>query len=171
MSIGPDRFYRLAKAYLDTVKDRLNDLDSAAQSELDKALGPEGSIRSTAPDDPMDRAAAKIAAARGEVAARQQLAPQQYNFSTPDPSVTSAAADTDPIQSAYRVVGVPFGSDYATISAAVARLRERASPSRFPVGSAEEAEARRIQERVDKAYETLQGALGVEANRFDRLEL
>ena len=165
----PDRIYQMAKAYLDAARGRLEEIDSRAQAELDKALSPGGSASPSNIADPMDRAAAKIAAARGEAAARAQL-PQRYNFSTSDPSTVSGP-DPDPVQTAYRVIGVPIGSDIATIDAAVSKLRERASPEKFPEGSTEREDAARIQGRVDNAYAVLQEALGIQKNRFDRLEL
>jgi len=172
----PDRIYQMAKAYLDAARGRLDEIDSRAQSELEKALSPGGSARSSVDgiysnmDDPMSRAEAKIANARGEAAARSQLQPQRYNFSTADPSV-NAGPDPDPVQTAYRVIGVPIGSDMTTINAAVQKLRERAAPERFPEGSVEREDATRIQARVDNAYAVLEETLGVQKNRFDRLEL
>jgi len=162
----------MAKAYLDAARGRLEEIDSRASAELDKALAPGGSADAglNSSGDPMARAEAKIAAARGEAAARSQLQPQRYNFSTSDPSAVSGP-DPDPIQTAYRVIGVPVGSDIAAIDAAVAKLRERAAPERFPEGSGERDDAARIQARVDNAYAVLQEALGVQKNRFDRLEL
>jgi hypothetical protein len=173
----PDRIYQIAKAYLDAARGRLDEIDDRAQAELERALGPGGSVVSPAIDDPMARAAAKIAAARGEAAARstmnaarsQNSQPERYNFSTPDPSHDTF--DTDPIQTAYRVIGVPLGSDIATVDRAVAKLRERAAPEKFAEGSAEKDDAVRIQARIDNAYAVLQDALGVQGNRFDRLEL
>lgn len=166
----PDRIYNIAKSYLDAALSRLEEIDSRANAELDRALAPGGSVASSSSSDPMERAAAKIAAARGEAAARSQLQPQRYNFSTPDPSAATGP-DPDPIQTAYRVIGVPAGSDIATVDAAVAKLRERAAPDRFAEGSTERADAARIQARVDSAYAVLQESLGAPANRFDRLEL
>jgi hypothetical protein len=165
----PDRIYQMAKAYLDAARGRLEEIDSRASAEIDKALAPGGSASPSNISDPMDRAAAKIAAARGEAAARSQL-PQRYNFSTADPSMASGP-DPDPVQTAYRVIGVPIGSDVATIDSAVAKLRERAAPEKFPEGSTEREDAARIQARVDNAYAVLQEALGIQKNRFDRLEL
>ena len=168
----PDRIYQLAKSYLDAAIERLGEIDNRAQAELDKALAPGGTAAAglSASDDPMDRAAAKIAASRGDVAARGELRPERYNFSTSDPSAATGP-DPDPIQTAYRVIGVPVGSDMATVDAAVAKLRERAAPERFAEGSQERDDAARIQGRVDNAYAVLQDAHGVEKNRFDRLEL
>jgi hypothetical protein len=165
----PDRIYRIAKAYLDAARGRLDEIDARATEELERALGPGGTVNSAGGDDPMARAAAKIAAARGEAAARAQM-PQRYNFSTPDPS-RDAGFETDPVQTAYRVIGVPVGSDMETIDKAVSRLRERAAPDRFPEGSPEREDAARIQARVDNAYAVLQESMGVPKNRFDRLEL
>jgi len=171
----PDRIYRIAKSYLDTARGRLADVDSAALAELDQAIGPEnvsGANYRAGSDDPMARAAAKIAAARSEVASRREIAPDHYNFSAPDPrQAQTQGPDTDPIQTAYKVIGVPIGSSYAVVEKAVNVLRQRAAPSRFPDGSAEQQQARDIQERINGAFAILQDALGVASNRFDRLEL
>jgi hypothetical protein len=171
----PDRIYRIAKSYLDSARGRLADVDAAALAELDQAVGPEsesGANYRAGSDDPMARAAAKIAAARNQASARREMVPDHYNFSAPDPRQAPVAGpDTDPIQTAYKVIGVPIGSNYAAVERAVNQLRERAAPSRFPDGSAEQQQAREIQERINKAFAVLQDALGVQSNRFDRLEL
>ncbi len=172
MSTGPGRIYRIAKAYLDAARDRLAEVDSSAQAELEKALGPEpsGGYFPSSSDDPTDRAIAKINAARGESGARREIRPEQYNFSTPE-QTAQTSADSTPVLTAYKVIGVPAGSDFATVEAAVTKLRERAAPNRFAQDSPEQLEAQRIQDRVDEAFRVIQDALGVEANRFDRLEL
>ena len=174
MSSMPDRLYKVAIAYLDAARGRLADIDSAAQEELRRAMPRENPDYRAASSDPLDRAAAKIDAARGASAARREIAPDRYNFSTPsDDEYTPTAAPKTPtaVDNAYQIVGVPPGSPFATVEKAVVKLRERCAPSRFPSGSAEQAEARRILARVEDAYRVLQDALGVPQGRFDRLEL
>ena len=118
------RSFRLAKTYLNDAKGRISDISDSAQEELTKALD-RSDIQAglSASDDPMARAQAKINAARGETAARREAAPAGQN----------APGATDPIQTAYKIIGVPPGSDYLTVQAAVNRLRERCAPSRFPL--------------------------------------
>ncbi|MGO8672866.1 MAG: hypothetical protein ACLQVD_16080 [Capsulimonadaceae bacterium] len=169
----PDRIYRITRGYLDAARGRLEDVEQAAVDELDRALEPGGTVSMSNMDDPMQRAAAKIAAARRQATdyTGRPLAGQRYNFSVPEPGAEAGQLDSDPIQSAYRVIGVPIGSDFQVVSAAVARLRERSAPERYPVGSAEREEAVRIQERVNQAFGVLQDAFGIQGSRFDRLEL
>jgi len=156
------RSFRLAKTYLDDAKGRLDEVSAGAQEELTRALNRDDIQAGLASsDDPMARAQAKIAAARGTVEARRAASP------------ASAASDqaSDPIQTAYKIVGVPPGSDYLTIEAAVNSLRDRCAPSRFPDGSPEQASAKTILKKVEEAHQILQSALDPGAGRFDKLEI
>ena len=153
------RSLRLAKTYLDEAKGRVSDISDSAQEELTRALNRDDIQAGLAsPDDPMIRAQAKIAAARGETAARTEARP-----------VSQTA--TDPLQTAYKIIGVPPGSDFLTIQTAVNRLRERCAPSRFPPGSVEQSESQMILQKVEEAYQVLQKELDPGAGRFDKLEL
>ena len=162
MSEIPGRLFRIAKTYLDAAKDRLDEIDSRAQDELTKALNRDD-IQSglSGSDDPMTRAQAKIAAARGEAPARREAAPAGQ----------AAPTVTDPIQTAYKIIGVPVGADYLTVQTAVNKLRERCAPSRFPNGSVEQSESQMILTKVEEAYQVLQATLDPGAGRFDKLEL
>ncbi len=166
MSDNLGRIYKVAKAYLDAAKDRLGEIDSRAQEELTRSLGHDD-IRIPDPppassDDPMERARAKIAAAQGTVSARREFSASQ---TPPSP------ATPDPVQTAYKIIGVPHGSDWLTVQQAVAKLRERCAPSRFAPGSQEQAEAQIILQRVEEANQVLRNALDPGAGRFDRLEI
>jgi hypothetical protein len=108
----------------------------------------------------MERAQAKINAARQATAARRETAP-----------ASDAAALTDPIQTAYKILGVPPGSDWLSVQQAANKLRQRCAPSRFPNGSQEQVETQNILQRVEEAYQVLQNALDPNAGRFDKLEL
>ena len=154
--------FRIAKTYLDAAKDRLDEIDSRAQEELTKALD-RSDIQSglSSSDDPMARAQAKINAARGETVARREAVPVSQ----------TASGKTDPIQTAYKIIGVPPGSDYLTVQTAVNKLRERCAPSRFPNGSVEQSESQMILQKVEEAYQVLQNTLDPGAGRFDKLEL
>ena len=153
------RSLRLAKTYLDEAKGRVSDISDSAQEELTRALNRDD-IQSglTSPDDPMVRAQAKIATARGETAARTEARPAGQTV-------------TDPIQTAYKIIGVPAGSDFLTVQTAVNKLRERCAPSRFPNGSVEQSESQMILQKVEEAYQVLQKELDPGAGRFDKLEL
>ena len=97
-------------------------------------------------DDPFARAAAKIAAAQERVAAqRQETERRERAAASPEPP-------TDPVRTAYKIIGVPNGSDFLTVEWAVNKLRERCSPTRFPNGSSEQADAQVILQRVEEAF-------------------
>lgn len=166
----PDRIYNIAKSYLDAARGRLDEIDTSAIAELEGALAPGGSVSMS--DDPMARAAAKIASTNSQAAAwREQRMPVSYSPVQASTPVAEAAIPSDPVATAYKVIGVAPGSDIDAVTVAVAGLRERAAPSRFPEGSLERLEAERIQQRVDQAFTVLQNALGAPTTRFDRLEL
>ena len=158
MSDIPGRIFNIAKSYLDTAKGRLAEIDAAAQTELDNAIA--RNEASASPADPMERARQKIAQTQGVNKAYTEM---------PPPSASPAVPD--PVQVAYKVIGVPPGSDFLTVESAVNKLRERVSPAKFPDGSQEQAEAKQIGERVEEAFRTLRASLDPNAGRFDRLEI
>jgi hypothetical protein len=160
------RAYNAARGYLDTARGRLEEIDSRAQAELERALPREAGSAPAAADDPFVRAAAKIAAAQESLTAQREEQKQRQNAET-----VSGSSPTDPITTAYKILGVPQGSDYPTVQAAVEQLRARCAPSRFPDGSAEQAEAQVILQHVDQAYQVLQEAIAPHGGRFDKLEL
>ena len=188
----PGRIYRIAQAYLGAARDRLNSIDTAAQEELRRSLprenpdyGDPNARYSAIPDppaysmidDPFDRAAAKIDAARSANQARKAIDPEHYNFSesatrpTAPISPDAPPAPPDVVTTAYKMIGVPVGSPYPAVEKAVARLRERVAVDKFPAGSPEQTEAQQILAKIDDAVRVLQNALGVPVTRFDRLEL
>ena len=166
------RSLRLAKTYLNDAKDRISDISESAQEELTKALD-RSDIQAglSASDDPMTRAQAKINAARGEIVARREAVPAGQTAPGQNAPGQNVPGKTDPIQTAYKIIGVPPGSDYLTVQTAVNRLRERCAPSRFPNGSVEQSESQMILQRVEEAYQILQNVLDPGAGRFDKLEL
>jgi hypothetical protein len=175
MSEIPGRLYRIAKSYLDSAKDRLSELDSAAQAELSRALPRENvDYMPGASDDPMERARAKIAAARGSVGAYRELNPEGAIILPPGesrPAPSNSTPGMDALQAAYKVIGVPMGSDFLTVQRAVEKLRQRIATANFPEGSPEQADAARISDRIENAYRVLQTALDPTEGRFDRLEI
>ncbi|MDQ2798443.1 MAG: J domain-containing protein [Armatimonadota bacterium] len=163
------RSFRLAKTYLDAAKGRLDEISTGAQEELTRALNRDDiQAGLSASDDPMERAQAKIAAARQASASRTELAPER---AVPDAIPAPAAPQTDPLQTAYKILGVPPGSDFLTVQTAANKLRERCAPSRFPDGTQEQTEAKMILQKVEEAYQVLQNALDPSAGRFDKLEI
>ncbi|HEX5323107.1 MAG TPA: J domain-containing protein [Capsulimonadaceae bacterium] len=175
----PDRIYRMAKAHLDQALSRWDQIDSRAQQELDDAVQ---SPALTA----WERAQAKINAAQAakEFTPIQPGAPDTVPLAERlpvQPPPCPAPAETTPsmgarrpsdsmVQAAYTIIGVPAGSDFATVQGAYLRLKERASPERFPAGSADQAQAKNIERRINAAYMTLMDALSPSEDRFDRLE-
>ena len=158
MSNLSGRLLRLTQSYLEAAKERLGEIDARAQEELTRALNRDDiQAGLSSSDDPMERAQAKLNAARQTASARQELPP--------------TVGQTDPIQTAYKIIGIPPGSDFLTVQTAVNKLRERCDPSHFLPGSQEQSEARMILQKVEEAYQTLQNALDPGASRFDKLEL
>lgn len=166
------RAYRVAKAYLDAARDRLDEIDARAQEELSRSANRDDIVIPDPPpassSDPMERARAKIAAAQAAQTARADLRPRS---AASDPTSPTPAPTTDPIQTAYKIIGVPPGSDYPAVQQAVQKLRERCAPSRFPDGSQEQAEAKVILQRVEEAFQILRDTLEPNAGRFDKLEI
>lgn len=164
------RAYRVAKNFLDPDLDaaqgRIEDIDARAQEELSRSATHSDIVIPDPPpsssSDPMERARARIAAAQQAVSARREV---------PAARAVEAAPPTDPVQTAYKIVGIPAGSDYATVQQAVTKLRERCAPARFPEGSEEQATAQVILQRVEEAFQVLTNALDPTASRFDRLEI
>ncbi|MBV9852234.1 MAG: hypothetical protein JO250_21415 [Armatimonadetes bacterium] len=173
------RAYQVAKAYLDSARGRLEEIDARAQEELRRSLPREDAPTPPSPlrgrgaggeggagtysNDPFERATAKIAEAQQRVAAQRQEAERREAATAPPP---------DPVATAYMIIGVPNGSDYLTVESAVNKLRARCAPARFPDGSPEQADAQVILQRVEEAFQVLKNALGTAGGgRFDKLEL
>jgi hypothetical protein len=175
----PDRIYRIAKSHLDQALDRWEQIDSKAQKELDDAVQ---SPALTA----FERAQAKINAARAakeftplpppgppdtvplaERLPAKAVSPTLQETPTARPS--SHPSD-NVVQAAYTIIGVPVGSNFVTVQSAYLKLKERASPDRFPAGSPDQIKAKDIERRINAAYMTLMDTLSPSEDRFDRLE-
>lgn len=173
MSI-PNRIYRIGKAYLNRVRDRIEELDAEAERELESEADrplpkpPPASGRpardDTSVEAMMRRAEDRIRAARGETDAREEM----RGDTNREPE---AAASSDTNAAHYRVLGVPAGSDWPTVQSAYEKLARRCDVRRFPEGSEEQKDAARILERVNRAYEALRKQLDPLDSRFDKLEL
>jgi hypothetical protein len=184
----PDRLYRISKAYLGQVRDRidagidrLDDRLADAQRELDDENYGGASVPSredSSPEAMMRRAEARIAAARRELESRGDLRGETtapaVTLPGDAPAATPVAAPTatdDPNATDFRLLGVPVGSDLAAVTAAYEKLAWRCDPRRFPEGSPEQAEAAKILEKVNASYETLRRRLDPTESRFGKLEL
>lgn len=185
-----NRSFRLGKAYVDKVRDAIDDKltdaeKSVAKDELDRdpGDGPDSISRGNAydndPDALMRRAEERIAAARRSADASLELArsrseaanaPARPSETTPTAQKPQTVAE-DPNASDYKILGLDAGSDYPSVQAAYEKLAARCDPRRFPDGSAEQKQAEVILARVNTAYENLSKRLSPTKSRFDKLEL
>jgi DnaJ-domain-containing protein 1 len=170
-----DRLYNIAKSYLDSAKSRWDEVDPAAQQELDAAV-------SSPALSAWDRAQAKINNAQAANTAAKELQPAPVPAQTFNPQQpvtapgsqpqTQQQASTNALAGAYRVLDVPPGSDLQTVQVAYRELQKKADPTRFPEGSKDRKLAEDILRRVNAAYMVLANSLSAATDdRFDRLEL
>lgn len=184
------RTFRISKAYLNQVRDRID--AELAERELAGAADTapstdEGGSAGSPPRHPggsgsddadamMRRAEDRIASARRDLESRKELGRAPGSRYTGDPEAAGAAAksaastDTDPNAVDYRILGVPVGSDLSAVQSAYEKLSRRCDPRRFPDGSEEQKDAERILARVNVAYESLRKRLDPTVNRFGKLE-
>jgi len=198
----PNRIFRISKAYLNQVRQRID--DELSERELDTGIAPGGAAESArsaglerdngmsddpavrAADEMMRRAEERIAAARRDMESRGELeptrpseparTPSSFADALPAPPTTSSmksasASESDPNAADYRVLGVPVGSDLATVQSSYEKLVRRLDPSRFTEDPAAQKDALRILERVNSAFESLRNRLDPTQNRFGKLEL
>jgi len=167
-----DRVYGLAKGYIDKASQRWDELDEKAREELDGYLAkPEVSA--------FERAQRKIDAASSasqqsgtsrQAPFRDTLNDLPPGYEPPIPQVTPPNQPST-VDAAYRVLGVPPGSDFASVKMAYDTLRERTAHVKVRPGSAQQEQARRIERRAMAAYMLLAQNLKPDDDRFDRLEL
>ena len=174
----PGRVYRLGKAYLNQLRDRvdaeLSDAERELQAEADRPL-PGGGARPSrddaSPDAAFQRAQQKIRAAQARIDAqgesgREVAAERGARETAPQQPVAPA----DPNASDYRVLGIALDAGWDDVLAAYEKIIRRCDPRRFPDGSVEQKEAGRILERVNTAYDNLRKRLDPTESRFARLE-
>lgn len=185
-----NRSFRLGKAYVDRVRDAIDDKltdaeKGVAKDELDRDPGdaPDSFSRGNAydndPDALMRRAEERIAAARRSADASLELARSRSEAASTTSRQQEAAPTTpkvqklpeDPDASDYKVLGLEPGSDYPSVQASYEKLAARCDPRRFPDGSAEQKQAEVILARVNTAYENLRKRLSPTESRFAKLEL
>lgn len=114
-----------------------------------------------------------------ETAARQAAAEELQSAMQPQfevhppipPAATPEAATETEVQRAYRVLGLPEGSDLVAVRRAYRELIGRSDPNRFPEGSPEREKATQIQQRIERAYQTLLLHLDHSAQRFRNLSV
>ena len=168
MSI-PDRLYKISRAYLGQVKDRIDGAITEREDALRELEGREpvspASLDRT--DEIMRRAEEKVASARREMEASRELRPKSATTPAATPAATAATTEEE---SHYKVLGIPVGSDYSAVRTAYEQLIKRLDANRFE-NETDKAEAERILVRVNTAYEALRNKLDPTQNRFGKLEL
>ncbi len=175
----PSRVFRLGKAYLNKVRDRvdseLSDAERELQDEADRPL-PGGGTRpareDASPDAAFTRAQQKIRAAQARIDAHGESGAERVAEASSGGGTASqnAAAPPDPNTSDFRVLGIAPDAGWDDVLSAYEKITRRCDPRRFPDGSAEQKEAGRILERVNTAYDNLRKRLDPTESRFARLE-
>lgn len=110
-----------------------------------------------------------------ETAARQTAAEElqraiEPQFNAPTPPAATPKPETE-LQRAYRVLGLSEDADLAAVRRAYRELIGRSDPNRFPEGSPEREKAAQIQQRIERAYQTLLLHLDHSAQRFRNLSV
>jgi hypothetical protein len=186
----PDRLYNLAKGHLDTLLERWEEIDTHAKQQIDSVLMNSsdtnnmsawdramGKINSANAAKELEPASSQIdlnqpTANQNDVEAlKAQLIARGEYPDKPQIAMQATPVEQNTVVDAYKILGVPVGTDYLTIKSTYQQLKERAAPERFPENSAERAAAQDIQQRIDKAFMILTNSLSPGSARFDRLEL
>lgn len=161
------RLRHIALSQVRAIKDRLDRIDAEMEEAYlrdrearDAALRELDSIPAEAPPIPTPQTESAAERGQAEPAARPQQAP---------PSATDEQSAK--LSRAYRVLGVPDGSDLSEVEAAYRKLAGRCRSIEFAEGTEERQTADVIMARLDEAYNTLREALNPAAARFDKLEL
>ena len=121
-------------------------------------------------DEIMRRAEEKVAAARREMEASRELRPASSTAAGTVSATSTTSGLTADEEAHYKVLGVSAGSDYATVRGAYEKLIKRLDVTRFE-NPTDKAEAERILERVNAAYEALRKKLVAWQGRLGKLEL
>ncbi|NSW80136.1 MAG: hypothetical protein HPY54_14010 [Chthonomonadetes bacterium] len=149
------RIKRIAKAYLRSARQRLDDLEAElARRELEEALQPGGGLRDEPPRlDPVTSADQPASPSRaGEVSIQ------------PD----TPAVD---LPACYRLLGLPEDATLEQLETTYHNLMKRADPSRFPEGSEERKRAESIQEKIQLAYRKIREQIDPTFARVSRIDL
>ncbi len=126
-------------------------------------------------NDLLERVEGVLREEEAEATARQAAADELSRaLESPDAPAARASADAPApppteLQRAYRVLGLPENADLAAVRRAYRELMTRSDPNRFPEGAPEREQARRIQQRIEQAYQTLLLHLDHSAQRFRNL--
>ncbi len=171
-----DRVLNIAKGYLDKANQRWDELDDKARQELE-------SYSASPALSAWDRAQAKIEQTQAANEAAKTLRPTPPapvkrdtltdlppGYEPPIP-VAAPPSQASTIEAAYRVLGVVPGASFDAVKKAYDRLRARTASDKFPVGSLELEQAKKIERRATSAYMLLVDTLNPGDDRFGRLEL
>jgi DnaJ-domain-containing protein 1 len=171
-----DRVFNIAKGYLDKATQRWDELDEKARQELE-------SYTASPSLSAWDRAQAKIDQTNAANEATTSLRPTPPptpvrdtlkdlppGYEPPIPQ-SAQASQSSTIDAAYRVLGVAPGSTFDVVKKAYDRLRTRTANDKFPAGSKELEQAKKIERRATAAYMLLVDTLNPGDDRFGRLEL
>lgn len=167
-----DRVYNLAKGYIDKASQRWDDIDDKARKELEGYMATPELTAFERAQRKIDNAsnASLPASARPTEAHRDTLDDVPPGYEPPIPQI-AAPSQAATIDAAYRILGVPVGSDFATVKRAYDTLRERTARVKVRPGTAEQEQASRIERRAMAAYMLLAQTLKPNDDRFDRLEI
>lgn len=176
MSI-PQRLARIARHKLNEMKEHIARLDETmARRELEMEQQRQyeeharRELHDTLPGGGSVRPAVPPRGSAGSVLRSPQEIAGGSGGTMPAPQGAAQGVPGDPLLYHYRLLGVEPGSDFSVVQAAYNRLSARCDPVRFPAGSSEEQEARRIRERLEASYRVLRDALDPTARRFGLLD-
>ncbi len=149
------RIKRIAKAYLRSARQRLDDLEAElARRELEEALQPGGGLR----DEPLTLDPV--------TSVGQTTSPSRAG----EVSAQSDAAAFD-LSSCYRLLGLPEDATLEQLETTYDNLMKRADPSRFSEGTEERKRAEAIQQKVRVAYRKIREQIDPTFARVSRIDL
>ena len=167
------RAYQVAKGYLDSARGRLEEIDARAQEELRRSLPRESAPAGPPiPGEPEPTTMTRSRGRRRKSRRRRSGSRRSGRKRSGGKGARRQCRRPTRCRRRTRSSVCRSASDYLTVESAVNKLRERCAPTRFPDGSAEQADAQVILQRVEEAFTVLKNALGPAAGgRFDKLEL
>lgn len=149
------RIKRIAKAYLRSARQRLDDLEAElARRELEEALQPGGGLH----DEP--RTSDPVMSV-GQPALPSRAGETSTRSDTPDFDLPTC----------YRLLGLPEDATLEQLETIYNNLMQRADPSRFPEGSEERKRAEAIQQKVKLAYRRIREQIDPTFARVSRIDL
>ncbi|MFM7320568.1 MAG: hypothetical protein ACKO5K_03460 [Armatimonadota bacterium] len=160
----------LGKAYLGSAKEKIDAALTEREDAMRELDGGRGGERGTDADDLLRRAEEKIQSMRRTADARREVPPTASAPANPVAASPSNPPTTEEA-SAYAILGVAPGADYAAVLSEYNQLAARCDPRRFPEGSEEQRQAQVILERINGALEVLRRKLDPTNHRFGKLEL